>query len=229
MKRLGLIGGTTWHSTAEYYRLLNEGVQARLGGVASAELMLASVNFAEIAANNDADDHVANGRIISAAADRLRAGGAEGLLLCANTMHMYAEDLAQTIGLPLIHIVDAVARVCHANDFSKVALLGTRFTMEMDFFRDRLSSHGLQWSIPSEVEREFIHATIFAEMAKGVFTDEIRAGYVEVIDRMAAEGAQAVILGCTELPILIRAHDVRLPTLDTTAIHVDAALEWMLG
>jgi aspartate racemase len=226
MKRIGLVGGTTWHSTAVYYQLLNEGVQERLGGVASADLVLASVNFAEVAKNNLTLDWDANLKIITEAACGVAAGGSKALLLCANTMHMHAPEVADATGLPVIHIAEATATACLAKGITTVALLGTRFTMEMDFFRDRLSAAGLKWVIPSEADRAFIHETIFAEMAKGLFTDETRARYVQIIQNLPAEG---VILGCTELPILIRPDDVTLPTFDTTAIHVAAALEFMLA
>lgn len=227
MRRLGLVGGTTWHSTAVYYKLLNEGVQAELGGVASCDLVLASLNFAEIAANNLVDISL-NEPIVVDAAVRLKAAGAEGLMLCANTMHLYAEACASATGLPVIHIVDAVADACKARDFRTVALLGTRYTMEMGFFRDRLASLGVAWLIPSDEDREFINESIFGEMARGEFTDSTRARYVSIISELAGQGAEAAILGCTELPILIRPDDVALPTIDTTAVHVAAALQFAL-
>jgi aspartate racemase len=226
MKRLGLVGGTTWHSTAMYYKLLNEGIQSALGGVSSADLLLASLNFAEVARNNEANDWDANEKLVCAAALGLKAGGAKGLLLCANTMHLLADAVARETALPIIHVADATAAVCKTNGYREVLLLGTRFTMEQDFFRDRLSSAGISWTIPSDEDRGFIHASIFDELAKGQFSEDLRARYVRLID---ASTADAVILGCTELPILIRAYDVRIPTLDTTAIHVDAGLEFMVG
>ncbi len=229
MKRVGLIGGTTWHSTADYYSRLNRLVQERLGGLSSAECLIASVDFAPIDKNNKANDQPANERIMLDAAKRLKAAGAQGIAFCANTPHMFAENIKAQIKLPLIHIGDATTKEVVSAGISTIALLGTRYTMEKDFFYRRLADAGIIVLIPEDSDRQLIHDSIFDEFAKGIFSEQTRSQYVRVIDDLTSRGAQGVILGCTEMPLLIRPEDVFIPTFDTTAIHVRAIGEFMLG
>lgn len=223
MKWLGLIGGTTWHSTQVYYSLLNKLANVRGGGLTSARCILVSLDFAEVAKNQAQGELEPNEPLILDAADRLKAAGAEGIVLCANTMHHFTDRVEKRTGLPVIHIVDAVAQAIKAQGLSKVALLGTKFTMELDFFRDRLNANGIEWLIPNDEDRQLIHDSVFEELGKGIFSDATRVEYVRVIEGMAAQGAQGVILGCTEIPLLVRPGDVSVPTFDTTALHVEAA------
>lgn len=230
MKTLGLIGGTTWLSTIEYYRLLNEGINERLGGMQYARCLLYSLNFGDIVKINETQDWDAALELFGDAAMRLKNAGAEGLVLCANTAHVIADRLEKRVGLPLIHIADATARAIRGAGLERVSLLGTRYTMELSFFRDRLAWHGITAVTPSATERDFIHGTIFGELAKNVIKPETRARYLEIMDRMAQqEGARGAILGCTEIPLLIKQSDTKLPVFDTTALHARAAVDFALS
>jgi aspartate racemase len=224
MRVLGLVGGTTWHSTVEYYSLLNRIAAERQTPLSSARCVLVSLDFAEIARNNETD-MPANGRIVVDACQKLKAAGAEAIVLCANTMHMFAPDVAQ-VGLPIIHIGQATAIAIQQAGLSRVGLLGTRYTMEMGFLRDHLTDAGIEWVIPSDEDRAWIHSTIFDELGKGIFTESTRARYVSIIQGLGVQGA---ILGCTEIPLLIKPGDVSIPTFDTTAIHAQAAMDWALA
>jgi aspartate racemase len=229
VKTLGLIGGTSWVSTIDYYRLINEGVNHRLGGANFAECLIHSFNYADIQTLTFAGDWAGVERKVAGAAVALRDAGAEGIVLCANTMHVVADGVQQATGLPLIHIVDAVAADVLRRGLTSVALLGTRFTMEMDFFRDRLAASGIRASIPDEPDREFIHGTIFGELSSGTVRAETRVRYLEIITSMAARGAEGVLLACTEIPLVVQQSDTSVPVFDTTAIHASAAVAFALS
>jgi aspartate racemase len=229
MKTLGLVGGTSWVSTIDYYRLINEGVNRRLGGNQFAECLIHSFNYADIQKLTFAGDWKGVERKVAAAAVGLREGGAQGIVLCANTMHIVAEGVEQATGLPVIHIVDAVAADVARRGFSRVALLGTRFTMEKEFFKDRLAGHRIRAIIPGDADREFIHGTIFGELAGGTFSLETKARYLDIISAMAADGAEGALLACTEIPLVVKQPDTDVPVFDTTAIHAEAAVEFALS
>ena len=230
MKTLGLIGGTSWLSTAVYYRLLNEGVNARLGGLHSARCIIQSLDFAEVNEINERRDWNALLDLIGPAAMHLRTAGAAGLVICANTIHVIAEGLEARVGLPVIHIVDATAHEIRRASIERVALLGTRHTMELPFFRDRLAWHGVTAVTPNDEERTFIHRTIGTELTQGVIRAGTRDRYLAIIDRLSREeGARGAILGCTEIPLLIQQSDAPLPVFDTTALHARAAVDFALG
>ena len=225
-RTLGLVGGTSWISTIDYYRLINEGVTARLGGNQSASCVIHSFNYGDIQALTFRKDWDGVLNVVGAAAANLVRSGAEGIVLCANTMHVIADGLAERIDVPIIHIVDATADRIAATGLDRVALLGTRFTMEMDFFKDRLARRGISVSIPNDADRDFIHASIFGELASGAFTPPTKQRYLDIIGKLGAGGAQGAILGCTEIPIVIKAGDTALPLFDTTAIHAEAAVRF---
>jgi aspartate racemase len=229
MKTLGLLGGTTYLSTIDYYRMINEGVHARRGGDEYARCILHSFNFAEMVEFNKRRDWDGLLEVIVPAAENLKAAGAEGLLLCANTLHVIADRLEKRVKLPLIHIVDATAAEIRRNGLDRVSLLGTRYTMELSFFRDRLAWHGISSVIPDEADRDFIHRSIFDELGKNILRDETRRRYLRIIDALGIQGAQGSILGCTEIPLLIKQNDVTVPVFDTTALHSRAAVDFALA
>jgi aspartate racemase len=230
VKTLGLIGGISWLATAEYYRLINEGVAARLGGLNSAKCLIHSLNFADVYEINKTQDWDAALALFAGAAVNLERSGAEGLLLCANTAHVIADRLAQRIGIPLLHIADATARAIRDLGLDRVALLGTKYTMELPFFRDRLAWHGVTSVAPDDDERQYIHHTIHGELARNVIEAETRDRYLRIIDRMVKEdGVSGAILGCTEIPLLIRQSDTKVPVFDTTALHAAAAVDFALS
>lgn len=230
MKRLGLIGGMSWESTLLYYRLLNQGVAARRGGLHSAPLVLHSVDFAPIAALQAAGDWAGAARVLGAAARGLQGAGAQGLVLATNTMHKVADAIEAEAALPLLHIADATAAAIRAQGLQRVGLLGTRFTMDdpaivLDRLRRR---HGLQVLVPGDDDRAVVHRVIYDELCRGVLRDDSRAAYGAAIARLADAGAQGVILGCTEITLLIDAASSPLPVFDSTALHAAAAVDWML-
>jgi aspartate racemase len=229
MRTLGLIGGTTWHSTVDYYRTINQLVNARLGGLHSARLLLASVDFQEFQPAHDPAGwtRIADGFVDLA--KRLAHAGADCLVLCANTPHLLADVIAPQIPVPLIHIAEATGRAIQAKQMRKIALLGTKFTMEHGFFQERLARAGIETLVPGDDDRAFIHRSIFEELGHGVFTAETRAAYLAVIDRLHARGAEGVILGCTEIPMLIKPEDCPIPSFDTTVIHATAAVDFALA
>jgi aspartate racemase len=230
MKTLGLIGGMTWHSTVDYYRLINADVQKRLGGSSSARLVLYSVEFQEFEDLQTAGDWVRLTELMIDAALRVQTAGAEALVICANTMHKTADDLAAVLRIPIIHIADAAASAIKASGLRTVGLLGTRYTMEMDFYRRRLEDkHGLAVLVPELADRDRVHEVIYRELASGIIKDSSRADYVAIIDRLRARGAEGIILGCTEIPLLIRPQDVSIPVFDTTALHAKAAVDFALA
>ncbi|MBN6151149.1 aspartate/glutamate racemase family protein [Xanthomonas sp. AmX2] len=223
MKTIGLIGGMSWESTVPYYRHINQTVRARLGGLHSAKVLLYSVDFHEIERLQQAGDWDAAGAAMAAAARSLHAGGADFLVLCTNTMHRVAEAIVAAVPLPLLHIADATADALQAAGVHRVGLLGTRFTMEQDFYRERLQRRGFQVLVPDPPGRAQVHRIIYDELCQGVIRDESRARYREVIAALQAQGAEAVILGCTEISLLVGVDDAALPLFDTAALHAHAA------
>lgn len=229
MKLIGLIGGMSWESTESYYRLINQAVKARLGGLHSARLVLYSVDFHEIEVLQRAGDWDTAGRLLADAARSLQAAGAEAIVLCTNTMHKVAAAIEATVAVPLLHIADATAAAIVAAGHTRVGLLGTRFTMEEAFYRDRLiDRHDLDVLVPAAAEREDVNRIIYQELCLGVIREESRARYREVISNLVAAGAQAIILGCTEISLLVSAADASVPLFDTTALHARAAVDFAL-
>jgi len=229
MRTIGLLGGMSWESTATYYRLINETVRERLGALHSAELVLYSVDFEPLERMQHRGDWVGAARVLARAASGVEAAGAAVLVLCTNTMHKLAPQIELAIGIPLLHIADAAAGEIREAGISTVGLLGTSFTMEQEFYRGRLvERHGIEVLIPDERERETVHRVIYDELCAGEIRDDSRAEYVKIIEGLAARGAEAVVLGCTEIPLLVRPADSPIPIFDTTAIHARRAVEWAL-
>ena len=230
MRALGLIGGMTWHSTVDYYRLINQGVQERLGGSHSAEILMRSVDFGPVEDLQNRGDWESMGRLMAGAARRLEEVGAEAIVICANTMHRLADDVTAAVGIPLLHIADATAAAVKNRNIETVGLLGTRYTMELDFYRGRLEAkHGLTVLVPDEPGRTVVHDVIYKELAHGIVRPESREAYVSVIRDLVKRGAEGVILGCTEIPMIIGAKESPVPVFDTTAIHAAAAVDFALG
>jgi len=229
LRLLGLIGGTSWESTTHYYQLLNRLARERLGGKHSARLLLWSVDFAPIAALQEEGDWEALTDIMEDAAKRLEAAGAEALLICANAMHMMADDVAAEIKIPLIHIADVTATALKLRSSHRPVLLGTRFTMEQPFHRERLMRHGIDPIVPGEADRVELHRIIFDELVQGKFLDSSRARLVEVVNRLKLRGADGVILGCTEFGMLAPPETFDLPAIDTAEAHAEAAMDFALG
>jgi len=230
VRALGLIGGMTWHSTVDYYRLINQGVQERLGGSHSAEILMRSVDFGPVEDLQNRGDWESMGRLMAGAARRLEEAGAEAIVICANTMHRLADDVTAAVGIPLLHIADATAAAVKNRNIETVGLLGTRYTMELDFYRGRLEAkHGLTVLVPDEPGRTVVHDVIYKELAHGIVRPESREAYVSVIRDLVKRGAEGVILGCTEIPMIIGAKESPVPVFDTTAIHAAAAVDFALG
>lgn len=229
MRTIGLIGGISWVSTADYYKFINQGVNEALGGLNFSQCLIHSFNYADIKKNNDANDWESTFQLLDQACHALKTSGAEGIVLCANTMHLIAERLENSVGLPLIHIATATATAVRKSHLKRVGLLGTRFTMELDFFRARLLDQGISTLIPEEEEREFIHYTIFEELGRGLVREQTKEKYLTIIDNLVSKGAEGIILGCTEIPLLIQQADVSVPVFDTTRIHAKAAVDFQLG
>ncbi|WP_322043235.1 aspartate/glutamate racemase family protein [Paraburkholderia sp. J67] len=229
MKTIGVIGGMSWESSAEYYRLLNSQMKARLGGHHNARSLMATVDFAQIEALQRAGDWDALGVLMAQAARQLEQGGADIVLLATNTMHRVCASIESTISIPFLHIADPTGAALRAAGVTRVGLLGTRYTMEQDFYVGRLREvHGIEALVPEAHERDDVHHIIYDELCHGVVKDASRAVYQRVIDSLASRGAQGVILGCTEITLLIRAEDSALPVFDTTALHAQAAVDWAL-
>jgi len=224
MKILGLVGGISWVSTIDYYRYINQAVNKRLGGNESAECIIYSVNYGEIIRHNESKDLEGTFDIISEAAGHLKNSGAGAIVLCANTMHMFADELEAKIGVPVIHVAVATANEIKNKSLKKVGLLGTKLTMEMDFYRSKLSEHDIQTIIPDEEDRNYIHEKIYSELGKGIIKEETKSGYLSIIQKLISQGAEGIILGCTEIPSLIKQADVNVPVFDTTLIHSEAAV-----
>jgi aspartate racemase len=226
---IGLLGGMSWESTAEYYRLANELVRARLGGLHSARLVLASVDFAEIERLQVTGEWERAGQLLAEEAARLQAAGAELLVLCTNTMHKVADQVQAAVDIPLIHLADTTAAAVRDGGLGTVGLLATGFTMEQTFYRDRLAGHGLRVLVPEPADRAEVHRIIYEELCVGVIRAESRQTYREVIDRLVAGGAEGIVLGCTEIELLIGPADSPVPVFPTTRLHVEAAVEASLA
>lgn len=229
MKTIGLIGGMSWESTIPYYRLINEAVRARLGGLHSAKLVLHSVDFAQIEQLQRSGEWDTAGAILAQAARGLQAAGAELLLIGANTMHKVAPAVAAAVHIPLLHVADATAAAVKAAGLDTIGLLGTRFTMEQAFYVERLQQHGLAVITPEPDARALVHRVIYEELCRGRVLDASRIAYREVMAALVARGAQGIVLGCTELALLVDASDASVPLFDTTRIHADAAVDWALA
>ncbi|PUE05987.1 aspartate racemase [Limnohabitans sp. T6-5] len=224
MKTIGLIGGMSWESTVPYYRQINETVKAQRGGLHSAKLVLVSVDFHEIEALQRAGDWEAAGAAMAQAARALAAAGADMVVLCTNTMHKVAQHIEAAVRIPLLHIADPTAAALQQAGVQRVGLLGTRFTMEQDFYRDRLvQQHGLQVITPDAPQRDTVHRIIYEELCLGVVRPESREAYRQVMAALVVQGAQAIILGCTEISLLVGEQDSSVPLFDTTALHARAA------
>jgi aspartate racemase len=228
VRTLGLLGGMSWESTLPYYRIVNERVRQRLGGLHSAKLVLHSVDFAEIEALQRANDWDAAGVILAEAARGLHAAGADALVICTNTMHLVAPTIEAAVDLPLLHIADATAARIRDAGLSRVALLGTRFTMERDFYRQRIEAAGIDVIVPEAAQREVVHRVIYEELCLGRILDASRDAYRGIIEDLVARGAQGVILGCTEIGLLVGEGDASVPLFDTARIHAEAAADWAL-
>lgn len=229
MKTLGLIGDMSWESTATYYRLLNEHAKAALGGLHSARLVLVSVDFAEVEALQACGDWDAAGALLARACRQLEAAGADAVVLCTNTMHKVAPAMQAATDLPFLHIGDATAAAIQAAGLDCVGLLGTRFTMEQDFYRARLEARGIRVLVPEADDRATVHRIIYDELCLGDIRPASRAAYLDIIGRLAAAGARGVVLGCTEIPLLVSTADTALPLFDTTALHARFAADFALG
>lgn len=225
MRTIGLLGGMSWESTALYYRLINEGVKKRLGGLHSAHIAMVSVDFQEIEELQMKGDWVAAGRALAAAAQQVEAAGADFLLICTNTMHIVAPAVQSAIDIPILHIADATARRIKARGIEMIGLLGTNFTMEEGFYKDRLSEQfGLKVLIPSRSDRLVVHDIIYQELVLGQIKESSRAEYMRIIDDLRRQGAQGVIEGCTEIVLLVQQQHTDVPLFDTTAIHAEEAV-----
>lgn len=230
MRKIGLLGGMSWESTVPYYRLINEHIKTKLGGLHSAELMLYSMDFQKIANLQRQGDWDGAGRVLGEAAVSLKNAGAEAIIVCTNTMHKVAEQIENHSGLPLLHIADATAQAIHAKKVKKVALLGTCYTMEQSFYRDRLAAQfGIETLIPDADARAQINKIIFEELCVGVIREDSRQFFKNVISDLVAQGAEGVILGCTEIGMLISCEHASVPVFDTTIIHANFAAEFMLS
>lgn len=228
MKTIGLIGGLTWLSTLDYYRLLNQKVNEQLGGVEAAKIILYSVNFAEIKVLTEAGDWESISTMITDVAKKLQQAGADCILICANTMHKIADEVQAAITIPVIHIAEHTADNIASKKIKKVALLGTKYTMQLDFYTNKLSAKDITTIIPNEDDIAYINNAIYTEMSKGLFFDATKERFIQIIHQLQEQGAEAIILGCTEIPILVKQTDVTIPLFDTTLIHVNAAVKFAL-
>ena len=230
MQTIGLIGGMSWESSLEYYRIVNEAVKAQLGSLHSAKCVLVSVDFAEIEVLQRSGRWAEATAVMIAAARQVEAGGADLLLICTNTMHKMAEEVQASVQIPLVHIADAAAEAILAQGLRKVGLLGTRFTMEEQFYRGRLAEkHGLEVLIPGETDRAIVHRVIYEELVLGKILPESKAAYQQIIAKLVAQGAEGIILGCTEIGLLIKNEEAEVPLFDTTQIHALAAVKLALA
>jgi aspartate racemase len=230
MKTIGLIGGMSWESSIEYYRIVNEEVRAKLGGLHSAKSVMVSVDFAEIETMQHAGQWEELTTRMIESARQVEAGGGDFVVLCTNTMHKMADDMDAAIGIPLLHIADATSSRIKARGIQTIGLLGTRFTMEEDFYKGRLEArHGLTVLIPDEAERADVHRIIYEELVVGEIRAESKNRYIEIMQHLVARGAQGVILGCTEIGLLVGQGDIDVPVFDTTLIHAQVAVEYALG
>ncbi|MEE4298538.1 MAG: aspartate/glutamate racemase family protein [Pseudomonadales bacterium] len=229
MKTIGMLGGMSWESTALYYRLINEETRRRRGGLHSAPIALVSVDFDEIETLQAAGDWDRAGDLLAARAREVEAAGADFLLICTNTMHRVADAVVAAIDIPLLHLADATARRIRAAGLTRIGLLGTRFTMEQDFYRARLEAQGIEVLVPNAADRALVHRVIYEELCLGEVRDASRAEYLRIIDALAAAGAEGVIEGCTEIVMLVQQVHTTMPLFDTTAIHAEEAVARALG
>ncbi|MGN7787330.1 aspartate/glutamate racemase family protein [Niabella sp. 22666] len=226
MKKIGLVGGISWTSTLDYYRFINEGVNAKLGGLNAAECIIYSLNFGDVQAKSWVNSY----ELLWNACESLKKSGVEGIVLCANTAHLFADRLQEAIKLPIIHIGVETAKAVKKCGYKKAGLLGTKFTMEMDFYRDKLEEYGLEILIPEVPEtRDYIQYTVKEELGIGFVNPETKAKYITIVKELADRGAECIILGCTEIPMLINQADVAIPVFDTTKIHSEAIVEYIVS
>ena len=230
MNKIGLLGGMSWESTQSYYRIINQGVNAKLGGLHSAEMVLYSIDFAPIEQLQKLGDWDAMAKILINAAQSIEKAGADALLICTNTMHKVADQVAAEIDIPLLHIADATGEVLQQQGINTVGLLGTAFTMEQEFYRERLQQKfGLEVLVPDTEARQTVHRIIYDELCAGKILSESKAAYLDIIHDLAQRGAQAVILGCTEIGLLVQQQDTEVKLLDTTAIHAEKAVAFAVA
>ena len=230
LKTIGLIGGMSWESTVPYYQLINQAVRERLGGLHSAKIILYSVDFAEVEHLQASGQWEAAGALLAEVARKLEAAGADALVVCTNTMHKVADVITGAVNIPLLHIADPTAQAIKEAGYTTVGLLGTRFTMEQDFYRSRLETlHGLTVLTPPALERAQVHQIIYDELCLGDIKNASRQAYLRIIARLQAQGAQAIILGCTEIALLVRPQDCAVPLFDTTALHAAHAASWAMN
>lgn len=230
MKKLGLVGGISWVSTIDYYRFINESVNKKLGGLNFAECIIYSLNFDDFQRNNTANNWDATYELIYDACESLQKGGAEAIVLCANTAHAVADRLKQSIHVPIIHIAEVTANEISRQGLKKVGLLGTKFTMEMPFYKDKLSEQNIVSIVPAQQEvRNYIQQTLKEELGRGIIKAETKQAYLSIIDELIKDGAEGIILGCTEIPMLIGQEDIPVPVFDTTKIHSEAAVAFALA
>jgi aspartate racemase len=229
MKTIGLIGGMSWQSSLAYYRIINETVKARLGGLHNAVSLMHTVDFAQIERFQHAGDWDGAARVLADAARHLERGGAACVVLCTNTMHKLASRLESAVGIPLIHIADATATQIKARGLQRIGLLGTAFTMEQDFYKGRLTDqHGLEVIVPGDADRQIVHRVIYEELCLGVIRPESKLEYTRIMRDLVQQGAQGIILGCTEIMLLVGQDDSSVPVFDTTTIHAVAAVDFAL-
>lgn len=230
MKTLGLIGGMSWESTVSYYQMINRGLNAKLGGFRSAKLLLSSVDFAVIEQLQRAGDWNQMAVLLNNEAQVLSQAGADAIVICTNTMHKVADDIVKNLSIPLLHIADATGASLAANKVKKVGLLGTQFTMEQTFYTERLKSRfGIDVVVPSKHEREIVHRIIYEQLCKGVICTQSRSAYIDIINNLASVGAEGVILGCTEIALLVQQQHTNVKLYDTTALHAAAAVDFATG
>ncbi|PQA97069.1 aspartate racemase [Chryseobacterium shigense] len=226
MKKIGLVGGISWVSTLDYYKFINEGVNARLGGLNAAECMIYSLNFGDIQAKS----WIHSFDLLLNACKHLKDIGADGLVLCANTAHLFADELQNALKLPIIHIGTETAKAIQKEGFTKAGLIGTKFTMEMDFYKNKLEDYGIEALIPAKQEtRDYIQQTVKDELGVGIINPITKTSYISVIDELILRGAECIILGCTEIPLLISQKDIAVPVFDTTKIHCEAIVDYIVS
>jgi aspartate racemase len=229
MQTLGLIGGISWVSTVDYYKLINQGINNKLGGLNFSQCIIYSFNYADIKRNNDNNDWETTFQMVAKACNHLKSCGATGIVFCANTMHFIADRIEKEIGLPIIHIATATAIEIEKLGLKKVGLLGTKFTMELDFFNSKLYDRGIETIIPNEDDKEFIHQTIYDELGRGIVSEQTKKRYLTIIAELINNGAEGIILGCTEIPLVIQQSDVSVPIFNTALLHSEAAVEFSLS
>lgn len=229
MKTIGLIGGISWLSTIDYYRQICLGFNEKLGGIDFGKCIIYSLDYQEVIDNNERGDYEANYKLVQDAAINLKFAGANAILLGANTMHMFADRIEETVKLPLVHIAKATASEINKQGLKKVGLLGTKATMEMDFYKDVLKKQGIESLIPDEADRKYVHEKIFTELGKDILKEDTKAAYLTIMKKLINEGAEGIILGCTEIPLLIKPKDCSYPTFDTVVLHAKAAVEFAMS